>query len=91
MYKIEKVLALTLGTGAATVKINGLCCLVQNRSDSAAVYFKEKRDDGEDVTAENGYRLAPGGETRIPLTAMELSLAADAADTDVRVLILDEY
>ena len=91
MKKIDSIVALQVGMAAQTVRINGLTCLVQNNSDSAAVYFKEKRDDGVDVTAENGYRLAPGGETRIPLTAMELSLAADAADTDVRVLILDEY
>ena len=40
---------------------------------------------------ENGYRLGPGAETAVPLTAMELSVVADAADTDVRVLLLDEF
>ncbi|MBQ9392394.1 MAG: hypothetical protein IJU18_00185 [Oscillospiraceae bacterium] len=90
MYKIEKVIALTLGTQAQTVNIGGLGCLVENNSDSAAVYFKEKRDDGEDVTSANGWVLSPGGATVLPLTVRELSAAASAADTDARVLVLDE-
>ena len=46
--------------------------------------------DGEDGTAENGWRIAPGESTPIPFTALDLSLAASAAGTDVRVLLLDE-
>ncbi|MBR4579396.1 MAG: hypothetical protein IKO22_07310 [Oscillospiraceae bacterium] len=88
-YKIERVEKLTVGTSASTVKVRGLACLIQNNSDSATVYFKEKRDDGKAATASNGYAIAPGGQTTIPLVAMELSVAASAASTDVRVLILD--
>ena len=87
--KIEKIVKLTLGTTAQTVPVNGLCCLVQNLSDSAGVYFKEKRIDGAAATASNGWRLGPGEATAIPLTALELSLVASAASTDVRVMILD--
>ena len=90
MKKIESVKVLQAGTAAQTVYVNGLTCLVQNNSEGA-VYFKEKRDDGVDASAQNGYRLAPGGETAIPLTAMELSVAAEGENADVRVLLLDEY
>ncbi|MBR6208714.1 MAG: hypothetical protein IKQ69_06925 [Oscillospiraceae bacterium] len=88
-YKIEKVEKLTVGTSAQSVMVSGLACLIQNNSDSAAVYFKEKRYDGTDASSANGYAIAPGGQTTIPLVAMELSVAASAASTDVRVLILD--
>ncbi len=91
MKKIENVLVRRIGTTAQTLPVHGLSCLLQNNSESAAVYFKEKRADGKAATAENGYRLGPGAETAVPLTAMELSVVADAADTDVRVLLLDEF
>ena len=91
MNKIDKVFTLTLGTEAETVLVQGLNCLVQNNSGSAAVFFKEKRSDGVDVTPLTGWRLGPGEVTRVPMTALELSLIAESADTDVRVLLLDEY
>ena len=75
MKKIDSVCVLTLGTSAQTVRVSGLACMVQNNSESASVYMKERRADGEDVTADNGWRLA---------------LVASAAGTDVRVLLLDE-
>ena len=81
---------LTLGTSAQTVRVSGLACMVQNNSESASVYMKERRADGEDVTADNGWRLAPGERTPVPFTALDLSLVASAAGTDVRVLLLDE-
>jgi len=90
MEKIDSVCVLTLGTSAQTVRVSGLACVVQNNSESASVYMKERRADGEDVTADNGWRLAPGERTPVPFTALDLSLAASAAGTDVRVLLLDE-
>ena len=90
MYRIEKVEKLTVGTTAQTVAVHGLACLVQNNSDTAAVYFKEKRQDGKAATASNGYKLAAGKETVVPLVAMDLSVISDTASTDVRVLILEE-
>lgn len=89
MYKIEKVVALTAGTTASTVKVNGLACLVQNLSDSATVYIKEQREDGQKATASNGWAIGPGKSTDVPLVAMELSVVASAASTNVRVMILD--
>ena len=84
MRKIDSVCVLTLGTSAQTVRVSGLACMVQNNSESASVYMKERRADGEDVTADNGWR------TPVPFTALDLSLVASAAGTDVRVLLLDE-
>ena len=90
MNKIEKVAVLTVGTQAQTVRVNGLPCLIQNNSAAADVFFKERRDDGADVTGDNGWRLGPGESTLCPLVVRELSVIAGAEDTDVRVLILDE-
>lgn len=89
MCKIEKVVKLTAGTTASTVEVHGLAFLIQNLSDTATVYFKEKREDGKAATTSNGYALGPGTETVIPLVAMDLSIVASASSTDVRVLILD--
>lgn len=89
MYKIERVEKVTVGTAAVDVPVHGLACLIQNNSESAVVYFKDKREDGKAATAANGYALGPGKETCTPMVAMELSLVASAASTDVRVLILD--
>ena len=90
MVKIEKVVKLTAGTSAQTVAVNGLAFLMENLSDSATVYFKEKRDDGKAATASNGSAVPPGKCTRIPMVAMDLSVISDTASTDVRVLILEE-
>ncbi len=90
MVKIEKVVKLTAGTSAQTVAVNGLAFLMENLSDSATVYFKEKRDDGKAASSSNGYALGPGKSTDIPMVAMDLSVVASAASTDVRVLILEE-
>lgn len=89
MNRIDSVIALSLGVQAQTVRVNGLACLVQNNSDTT-VYIKEKRDDGQDVTAGNGWALAAGKETSVPLVARELSLAALAEGADVRVLVLEQ-
>lgn len=90
MLKIERVEKLTVGTSASTVAVHGLACLIQNLSESAIVYFKEKRWDGKAATSSNGYALGPGKETQIPLVAMDLSIVSSAASTDVRILILEE-
>ena len=89
MLRIEKVETLTVGTTASTVKVNGLACLIQNNSESATVYFKEKRDDGKAATSSNGFALGAGKTLEIPMVARELSVVSSAASTDVRVLILD--
>ena len=90
MKQIENVLCLTVGTTAQTVEIRGLAFLMENLSESAGVYFKERRDDGEDVTSGTGYCLGPGESLPLALTAVELSVVASAADTDVRLLLLSE-
>ena len=90
MWKMDNVQVLTLGTTPQTVMVRGLACLVQNNSESATVYIREKRDDGKAASSSNGWAVGPGKETRIPLVAMELSLVSSASSTDVRVLVLDE-
>ena len=90
MKQIENVLALTVGTATQTVDVGGLAFLMENLSESASVYFREKRDDGLTVTADNGFALGPGAVTQVPLTAVELSVIASAAGTDVRLMLLNE-
>ena len=87
--KIERVAVLTVGTTAQTVAVHGLGCLIENNSDSATVYFKDMRDDGKKATSSNGFALGPGKMTPVPLVAMDLSVVASDAGTDVRVLVLD--
>lgn len=91
MKKIDSVCVLTLGTSAQTVRVSGLACMVQNNSESASVYMKERRADGEDVTADNGWRLAPGERT--PGTvhgARPLARRFRRRDGRGAVLLLDE-
>ena len=90
MLKLEKVVALTAGTTAKDVEVRGLACLVQNNSEEATVYLKEKRADGTAASASNSWKLAPGEALPFPVVAMTLSVAASAASTEVRVMILDE-
>ena len=90
MKQIESVLCLTVGTTAQTADIGGLAFLMENLSESAGVYFKERRDDRIDVTSANGFYLGPGERLSVPLTAVELSVVASATGTDVRLLLLSE-
>jgi hypothetical protein len=90
MRQIESVRVLTVGASAQTVNVRGLAFLLQNNSDSATVYFKERRDDGTDASSANGFALGPGAVLPQALTARELSVISTAAGTDVRLLILDE-
>ncbi len=89
MLKIVKTQKITLGTSAQSVKVNGLAFLLQNLSELATVYFKEKAEDGVNATASNGFAVTAGKTMEQPLVAMELSIVASAASTDVRVMILD--
>ena len=89
MLKIVKTQKITLGTSAQSVKVNGLAFLIQNLSDSATVYFKEKSDDNVAVTTSNGFAVKAGNTLEHPLVAHELSIISSAASTDVRVMVLD--
>lgn len=88
IYKIEKVKKLSVGTAAVEEE---LCCqafLMENNSDTATVYFRDKDADGVDCTADNGYALGPGSRLDLPLCARQLTLIADG-EADVRLLILE--
>ena len=90
-YQIEEVRVLSLGTTAATVELGCLGFLLENNSEEATVYFREKDADGANCTADNGYALLPGERTETVLAARALSLVASAAETDVRLLIVDGH
>jgi len=88
IYKIEKVRKLSVGTAAVEEE---LCCqafLIENNSEGATVYFRDKDADNIDCTADNGYALGPGSRLDLPLCARQLSLVA-TAQADVRLLILE--
>ena len=91
MYKLEKVLALTVGTTAETVNVGCKAFLIANNSAEASVYFKEKAVDNTAATTSNGFLVPAGKTTGEPMISESLSVVASAADTDVRVLILDQY
>ena len=88
-YKIETVRALSVGTTAQDVNVNYRGFLMQNLSDTATVYFREKDADGKDCTAQNGFALPPGAVQERVYTAHTLSLVASAAGADVRILLVD--
>ena len=90
MWTMDSVQVKKLGTAPETVMVRGLACRVQNNSTTATVYIRERREDGADADTDNGWAIAPGGAMSVPLVAMELSMVATAANTDVRVLVLDE-
>ena len=81
---------ITVGTSAKSVAVNSKTFLMVNTSEAGTVYFKEKAEDGKDVTAATGFALLPGQMIQIPLCARTLSMIASAADTDVRLLYLTE-
>lgn len=90
MYcQMEEVRALTLGTTAMTLDMGCRGFLLENCSQSATVYFREKDADGIDCNASNGFALGPGERMNMALAARTLSLVASAAGTDVRMLLLD--
>jgi len=88
IYKIEKVKKLSVGTTAVEEE---LCCqafLLENNSETATLYFRDKDADNIDCTADNGYALAPGSRLDMPLCARQPSLVA-TCEADVRLLILE--
>ena len=87
--KIDNVKVLSVGTAAQDVKVNYRGFLLQNRSESATVYFREKDADGTDCSALNGFAVGPGVTLDRVYTAHTLSLVASAAGTDVRLLLVD--
>ena len=87
-YRIEEVRALSVGTTAQEVDVRCQSFLIENNSDAATVYFREKDVDGADCTSANGFALSPGERIDAALCAGTLSLIASDDDTDVRLLIV---
>lgn len=88
-YRIESVKVLTLGTTETEVALGCSAFLLENGSEEATVYFKEKDYDGVAVTTGNGFAVAPGTMLPVVLCGHCLSLIASDADTDVRLLVLE--
>lgn len=88
-YKIDKILAVTVGEKPVTVPVHGQAFLLQNLSHNATVFYKDKDIDGKNVKAADGFAVGPEMESRFPMVASELSIVADKPGTDVRVMILE--
>lgn len=86
--KIEQVKKLSVGTAAVEEELSCQTFLIENNSETATVYFRDKDADNTDCTAENGYALGPGSRLDLPLCARLLSLVA-TGEADVRLLILE--
>ena len=86
--KIEQVKKLNVGTAAVEEELSCQTFLIENNSETATVYFRDKDADSVDCTVENGYALAPRSRLDLPLCARVLSLVA-TGEADVRLLILE--
>ena len=87
-YRIESVKVLSLGTTETEVELGSAAFLLENCSEEATVYFKEKDYDGVAAASDKGFALAPG-MMPVVLCAHCLSLVASADETDVRLLVLE--
>ena len=87
-YRIDGVKTLTVGTTAQDVDVRCQSFLIENISESAVIYFKEKDNDSVACTASNGFALAAGGILDTPLCAGTLSVIASDEGADVRLLFL---
>lgn len=80
-YIIVNAKKVAANTQAQDVDVDCRNFLAVNTSDTATVYFREKEDDGKEVTADNGFVLLPKTMTPVVLCAKTLSvLATEAAD-----------
>ena len=70
MKKIDSVCTLTLGTSAQTVRVSGLACMVQNNSESASVYMKERRADGDYKKVASFAAVLPANDPEILVYVM---------------------
>lgn len=87
---IERIDRLKIGTTAKDIAVDRRDFFLENVSEGATVYFKEKSEDGRACTVENGFALMPKTVFPRPLCAKTLSVIASAADTDLRVLYVGE-
>lgn len=74
-----------VGTKAVDEHVACRCFMIVNTSDGV-VYFRDKAEDGEDVTEETGFALQPGQLIQRVMTAGTLSLLAEKEGAVVRLL-----
>ena len=79
----------SVGTSAVNVELGYRGVIIKNASANR-VFFRDKDIDGKNVTAATGMLLAAGETFPVPLCAKTLSLIADAAGSDVRLLLVEE-
>ena len=85
--KIAKIVKIAAST-AKDVDIGYRTFLIENADsgeNAADAYFREKSGDGTAVTSTNGWVLAPGESTSVPMTAKTLSVKG----ADIRILMLE--
>lgn len=74
-----------VGTAAVDERVACRAFMLVNDSDST-IYFREKEDDGEAVTADTGFALRPGQLIQTVMEASTLSLLADKDGAVLRIL-----
>ena len=74
-----------VGTKAVDEHVACRAFMLVNDSDST-VYFREKEEDGETVTAETGFALRPGQLIQTVMAAQTLSMLAEKDNAVVRIL-----
>lgn len=89
VYPIESTEKVAVGKTAVTVPVNCRAFLIKNNSTSATVYFGEAGENGEAVTADRGFSLAPGEKFPVVIRARTLSLIA-TENADVRMMYVGE-
>lgn len=86
--KIGKIEAVKATTSPKDLDISYRQFVIQNLSEAAVVYFKEKSSDGKNATQDNGFALQPGETMDMLLRAITLSIVA-SAEADVRVMYVE--
>lgn len=86
--QIGRVEVVAVTTKAQDVDLGFRSFLIQNNSEDAVVYIKEKSRDKADVTSANGFSIWPGETLNHVLSGKTLSILGSAA-AEVRIMYLD--
>lgn len=86
--KIGRVEVVAVTTKAQDVDLGYRSFIIQNTSEDAVVYIKEKHQDKADVTTETGFSIWPGETLNNVLSGKTLSIIGSAA-AKVRIMYLD--
>ena len=84
--KIDRVLAVTAGTKETAVDCHCQCAVVSN--NSANVVYIAPHDPNKALTAA-GFPIPANTVLQVPFTAGVLAIVASAANSDVRIMLMD--